>query len=134
MINRGEALLSPPNIKHTREEEIQIIHISGKLTYGTTNHAKEAIHKALDETVKGYIIDMSNTEYIDSTGFGVLINFAKMIGEKDRSMAIIVTDPLINQLFTISKFHLVFPIVKTKEEALKVLREGFDSSLLLQDY
>ncbi len=134
MIDKDNELMTPPGIQHTKEGDIQIIDISGKLTYGTTNYAKEAIKKNLDITADGYIIDMSGLEYIDSTGFGVLINIAKTIAEIDRKMAIIVTDSFVYDLFKISKFHLVFPIVKTKAEGLQVLRDGFESSLSLRDY
>ncbi|OEF96261.1 STAS domain-containing protein [Desulfuribacillus alkaliarsenatis] len=129
-----ESSLTPPDLSQTKEHGMQIVSIKGKLTYGTTQEAKVRLKNLFDNSADGYIIDMADVEYIDSTGFGLLINFAKQIASIDRKMALIVTNDFIYDLFKISKFHLVFPVVKTKEEGFKVLKEQIDLPLPLRDY
>lgn len=133
-MNYKDDILAQPELVHTKEAGLQVISIKGKLTYGTTQHTKDTIKSIFDSTAEGFIVDLSDVSNIDSTGFGVLINFAKKIAEIDRRMAIIVTNAFIFDLFKISKFHLVFPIVRTKEEAVKVLKEAQELPLSLREY
>ncbi|WP_176720489.1 STAS domain-containing protein [Desulfuribacillus stibiiarsenatis] len=133
MINHNNDAFSAPEVFAEVEQNIQIVHIKGKLNYGTTQTVKDSMAK-LFTTADGYIIDLSNVENIDSTGFGVLINFAKRIAEIERKMAIVVTNDFIYDLFKISKFDLVFPLVKSKADGIKILKEGFERPLPLKEY
>ncbi|OEH84677.1 hypothetical protein BHU72_09135 [Desulfuribacillus stibiiarsenatis] len=132
-MNHNNDAFSAPEVFAEVEQNIQIVHIKGKLNYGTTQTVKDSMAK-LFTTADGYIIDLSNVENIDSTGFGVLINFAKRIAEIERKMAIVVTNDFIYDLFKISKFDLVFPLVKSKADGIKILKEGFERPLPLKEY
>ncbi|MGD8188919.1 STAS domain-containing protein [Brevibacillus ginsengisoli] len=108
-----------------------LIDMKGKLIYGNTNAVKTRL-KELVGQAEGYIIDLSHLQFIDSTGFGVLINFAKLVGIK--KMAIVVKDEMIHELFTISKLNQLFPITSTVEEAELHLDKGYQAPMKLEDY
>ena len=134
LFNNQDEVQILPKLQLAIEHNIQVIKISGKFIYGTTKYAKDTIKESFDDSVNGYLFDMSEIEYIDSTGFGVLINFAKTIAELERKMAILVTDSFIFDLFKISKLDLVFPVVKSKEDGYKILNDGYKSVLPLENY
>lgn len=108
-----------------------IISFIGKLVYGSTTLAKNRL-KELVGQADYYILDLENLQLIDSTGFGVIITFAKVVGIE--KMAIAVSDEIIRELFSISKLNLLFPIASTVEEAINQLQNGFQAPLKLEDY
>lgn len=117
---------------HTQSHQGKIrIGLNGKLVYGNTNTVKNRLKELVGQAT-GYVIDLSHLQFIDSTGFGVLINFAKLVGIE--KIAIVVQDDMIQELFTISKLNQLFPITPTVEEAERLLNQGFQASMKLEEY
>lgn len=114
-------------------ENYQVIHIEGKLIYGNTQAAK----KELVENIRrcnGYILNLDKVEYIDSTGLGAIMNFAKTITKDNKKMILVIQDTFIKEILSISKFDMIFYIVPTIEKALKDFKEGFKTELELNAY
>ncbi|KEF40007.1 anti-anti-sigma factor [Schinkia azotoformans MEV2011] len=114
----------------------QRIMFSGELVYGQTEKIREEIFSLLVDC-DGYILDLQNVKTIDSTGFGILVSIAKKLKNQNRNrMVVVINKPSILQLFKITKLTLIFPVVETKEEAVKLLSEGLSSppELLIDDY
>lgn len=111
----------------------QCFSFAGKLIYHNTQGSKKRLQEQL-EKAEGYIFDMSQLTRIDSTGFGVLINIAKQIGVDQNLIAIVISNSFIDDLFKIAKFNQLFPIVKNREEAIAVLKEGHSPNMALRDY
>ena len=99
---------------------------------------KQDIKKELQahnlETEHGYLIDMQHVTNIDSTGFGMIVNFAKKVSVKRKQIVILVVDDFIRNLFAISQCDKVFPIVKTVEEAKQMIKGSWSSELSINEY
>lgn len=107
------------------------ISFKGNLVYGQTEELKRTLIEKLEKK-DGYIIDTTNVNDIDSTGFGVFVNTAKKVNSK--KIAIIVNDEFIRELFEIAKFSMLFPIVQNLEEAKATLSGDVDNQLSINDY
>ncbi|WP_176560079.1 STAS domain-containing protein [Brevibacillus dissolubilis] len=116
--------VGPFEITIQESDGFTVIQLKGKFIYGQTDTARQKLNE-LDITSNGYIFDLSQLSFIDSTGIGTLIHFSKRVGTK--KIAILVLDPLILQLFTISKLHLIFPLVSTHDEAVRKIKDGYQT-------
>lgn len=110
------------------------IRLSGRLVYENTQAAKEGLRQFVVESGKGYILNLAAVSKIDSTGFGVLINFAKEAAKEKARVALVVPPGFMRELFTISKFHCIFPIVSSDEEAVTILESGYQPQMPLGQY
>lgn len=111
-----------------------LIAFTGDLEYGLIEEIKIELQSLSLETKHGYIIDMQKVTNIDSTGFGMIVNFAKKVSVKEKKIAIIVADDFIRNLFAISQVDKVFPITKSEEQARQIIREGWLGELSLSEY
>lgn len=114
-------------------ENYQVIHIEGKLIYGNTQAAKKELVENI-RSCNGYILNLDKLEYIDSTGLGAIMNFAKTITKDNKKMILVIQDTFIKEILSISKFDMIFYIVPTMERALKDFKEGFKTELELNAY
>ena len=110
------------------------IAFTGDLEYGIIEDIKKELQSHSLETKNGYIIDMQKVTNIDSTGFGMIVNFAKKVSVKGKKIVIIVVDDFILNLFHISQCDKVFPIVTTEEEARKLVKGDWSGELSINDY
>lgn len=120
-------------IKVTTKEVENMISISihGTLIYGKTEYANNELAK-IKTDYKGYIIHLSDIEKIDSTGFGVLINFAKRL--ENKRVLLVVENDFIKRLIYIAKLNLIFSIVDSEEEAINMIDSKEVPPLSIDDY
>jgi anti-sigma B factor antagonist len=89
-----------------------------KLNVIIAEKTKLALNQIIDSGGKNLIIDFSNIEFIDSSGFGALVtvhNHAKNIGSK--VMLCQISNETM-ELLTITKLDQVFHIYSSVDEAL----------------
>ncbi|AVK83384.1 anti-sigma factor antagonist [Lysinibacillus sp. B2A1] len=111
-----------------------LIAFTGDLEYELIEDIKKDLQSLNLETKHGYIIDMQKVTNIDSTGFGMIVNFAKKVSIKEKKIAIIVVDDFIRNLFAISQVDKVFPITNSEEQARKIIKEDWLGELSLTEY
>jgi anti-sigma B factor antagonist len=64
------------------------------------------------------VIDLSQVEFIDSTGFGIFLNCVKRLGERDGELKICGLSDKLAALFRLMAFDRLMDIYKTPEEAI----------------
>ncbi|WLR52741.1 STAS domain-containing protein [Bacillus tianshenii] len=116
-----------------RMQQYEKIAFSGKLIYGNTSTVKAKLQADIGEA-EGYILNMEKVMFIDSTGFGVLINLAKHLKERTNKIVLVISNDELAEYFTMAKFHLLFPIVHNDQEAFDKLQNDESFQKLLQDY
>lgn len=80
-------------------------------------------NQLLDTLQKGtetIILDLSDVEFIDSSGLGALVASRKCLGSGGEIALCDVKDR-VQTLFTVTRMNKVFRIFDTKEDALKAL-------------
>lgn len=122
-------------IKIEKRSDYISARIAGDLEYGIIEDVKKVLQSQKPETEYGYILDMQSVTNIDSTWFGMIVNFAKKVLSKEKRIVIIVADEFIRNLFSISQCDKVFPIARNESEALHLLKENnWTGELSINDY
>ncbi|RUO55327.1 MULTISPECIES: STAS domain-containing protein [Pseudidiomarina] len=85
------------------------ISIHGKFDFGVVHEFRRAYSSLGDEKPVVYI-DLRNTEYLDSSALGMLLNMRKAIINQVESVAIINTNPQVKSILEISRFDKLFKI------------------------
>lgn len=81
------------------------------------------IDELLNEGVHHFIIDLSDLEYMNSTGLNILINLMNKTRNEGGEAIITGSTPRIESLFAVTKLDSVFKMKKTKEEATAYFAE-----------
>src|SRR3712207_7092342 len=77
--------------------------------------------KVLDELERGekkFLIDFTNTGYIDSSGLGVLVSLSKKIREQGGELRLANLNEDLRTLFELTKLDTLFSIADSRDEAL----------------
>lgn len=83
----------------------------------------EEIDFYFNDGIKKIIIDLSEMQYMNSTGLSVLINIFTQARNRGGEVIITNIPEKIKQLLIITKLNSIFNIEETVEEAKKVLIE-----------
>jgi len=105
-----------------KEDELILVSLKGNLM------SKQQIQSLLDEIdfyfnegLKKIIIDLTEMQYMNSTGLSILINIFTQARNKGGEVVITNIPEKINQLLVITKLNSIFNIEDTVEDARKVL-------------
>ena len=98
------------NIKSNLDEQNNFwnIVLEGELDVSTAEKLKEYLHKLADEQIIDMKINLSNLDYIDSTGLGVMIGVLKKLKVGEKEIHIINPKSNVKKIFTITGLDKIF--------------------------
>ena len=102
----------------TEKGGVTIIDVEGQLIVGNRQELKQKVLEKLDGGERKFLIDFSNTGYIDSSGLGVLVSLSKKIREQGGELRLANLNEDLKTLFELTKLDTLFHISNNREEAL----------------
>ncbi len=105
-------------VRTTSENGVTVIRIVGQLIVGNRQELKAMVQEGLDRGETRFLIDCSETGYIDSSGLGALVTLSKKVREQGGELRIAGLNDDLRSLFELTKLDTLFPIAPTPAEAL----------------
>lgn len=94
---------------------------AGRIELSNADAFRDALLAAVAASERALILDFSGIEYISSAGLRSLMIASKSGKSKDVVLALAALRPIVKEIFTISRFHLVFPLFDSVRDALAKL-------------
>ena len=101
--------------------DTHVIELGGEVDLYTAPEFKERLVQVIEDGKKHLVVDLSKATFIDSTTLGVLVGGVKRLRPSGGSLALVCTDQNISKIFEITGLDRVFPIHKSRDEALQSL-------------
>jgi anti-anti-sigma factor len=113
--------------------DVTLISITGRIDHKTVKDFENALmpfleadHPAADTKI---IMNFKKLDFLTSAGLRMLMIAAKTCGRQSRDIAVASLQPIVQEIFTISRFDLVLKVFPTVRDALAAL-----SPAALADY
>lgn len=74
-----------------------------------------------DQQAAGLVVDFSNVDYISSVGLRVLMIAAKQMRARKARVAAVAMQPIVAEIFAISRFDSVYEVFPSLREALAAM-------------
>jgi len=109
----------------TREQAgVLIVSVSGRIDHIASEEFTKALNPLLDRCAQGHppiLLDFSGVDYISSAGLRVLMMASRRAKAQMGAFAIASLQPLVQEVFAISRFNLIVPCYLSVDAACKVL-------------
>lgn len=106
-------------LRHRTEGDHTALQVAGEVDVYTAPKLREKLIELLADGHHRLIVDLSDVEFLDSTGLGVLVGGLKRVRYHDGSLALVCGEERILKVFRITGLTKVFPIYDTLEDALQ---------------
>ncbi len=106
-------------IKPEHDGDAIVYRLKGSLDFETAPSLRAALLDAADEGKHDIVVDLSQLEFLDSSGLGALIGAHKRALEHDGRLRVIISAGPIARLFTITGLMGVLAIYPSIEAALE---------------
>jgi anti-anti-sigma factor len=108
------------DIAEERHGHIIVLRPSGRIDNDTSAAFQDRLLKTLE--VGAALVDFSLVEFISSAGLAALMTAAKQAKAKNSRVAVAALSPIVQEIFTISRFARVVPVLGTVAEGIAALR------------
>lgn len=106
-------------MKKRQVGDIVVLAPKGYLTGGDeTDELEQAIKQLGEAGNKSLVINLSETQHLNSTALGVLISAHASYTRRGGQMKLCAVDKRIENIFVITKLSLVFDVYATEEQAV----------------
>jgi anti-sigma B factor antagonist len=106
------------DVQTTPDGQAQIFVLHGSLDISTSPTVRAALVEAADRGQHEIVVDLSNLEFLDSTGLGALIGAHKRAKDNGGRVRLVVQEGQILRLLRITGLLGIFPVYTSLEGAL----------------
>ena len=92
--------------------------LSGAIDMGQSYSISSALRAPLDEGVVAFVVDLTDVDLITSDGLRVLLELRHRVIKRDGFVRLVCPNPLLYEVFAMTKLDQIFPIFQSREEAL----------------
>jgi anti-anti-sigma factor len=101
----------------------------GRIDLSNAEAFRDGLSAALAKANTAIVVDLSGVDYISSAGLRSLMIVFKAAKSEGKAFAVAALQPLVREIFAISRFDLVFPLFGTVRDAIAELAPGALSAL-----
>jgi anti-sigma B factor antagonist/stage II sporulation protein AA (anti-sigma F factor antagonist) len=109
----------------TREQGgILVVSVSGRIDHTTDDEFLDGLGtllKSCEEDRSPLLLDFSDVDYVSSAGLRALIIASRRAKSQQGTFAIAALQPLVQEVFAISRFNLIVPCFGTVDSACRTL-------------
>ena len=95
-------------LKLSEKGDLTLIRIGSQLIVGNREQLKETVLEQLERGSRKFIVDFSKTDYIDSSGLGVLVTLSKKIREEGGELSLAELSEDLRILFELTRIDSLF--------------------------
>ena len=106
------------NISNKDCEGITVVSFEGNLDTSTSSDAESEISQLLQSGVKDLIFDLSQTDYVSSSGLRVFLSTAKKIAKTGGKLILCSPNEVVMEILSISGFNTIIPVQEDIDSAL----------------
>jgi len=101
-----------------QQGEVTVVDVDGQLIVGNRQELKQKVLDELEGGGRKFLIDFTNTGYIDSSGLGVLVSLSKKIREMGGELRLSTLNEDLRTLFELTKLDTLFRIADSRKDGL----------------
>ena len=107
-----------------RYADVLVVAVKGRIDYMNAEEFKAALLPLLPNCAEGrdqVVLDLARLEYVSSAGLRVLMIAAKDVRARKGRLVAVALQPVVREIFEISRFTLVFDLFDSVPDALRAL-------------
>lgn len=102
------------------------VSVHGEVDLAVVGALEASLEDAIRESVGAFIIDLTDLDFIDSSGLQVLLRARGLLGREDRALAVVCPHGPVRRVFELSGFSELFALYRSREEAAAALVPAAD--------
>ena len=108
-------------LQHHKENDIDFIKLPRRILMADAKATQKSLRRYLNRKQPRLALDMSETEFVDSSGLAVLVNCLQASRRNSGEVCLFEMQDQVQALFELTRLHTVFPIEQRRRDAVRRL-------------
>lgn len=113
------------NLTESRVASVRIAAVAGRVDHAGADEFRQKLWPVLvhcGEGADSVVLDLSGLDYISSAGLRVLMLAAREVKPRNGRIVVAALQPVVREIFEISRFNLLFQVYPDPAAALAALQ------------
>jgi anti-sigma B factor antagonist len=97
---------------------VVVLGVHGEADLHSAPELRERLRVAIDSGATVVVVDLTETDFVDSTSLGVLLGATRRLREREGEIRLVVSRPELRRIFEITLLDRIFELHDTREQAL----------------
>jgi anti-sigma B factor antagonist len=115
---------APFGVRSDTVDGLHAVSVSGELDQGTAPELRGALAEALGDDLSSVLIDLSDCNFIDSTGLSLLVEAKRRLADESRRFAVCCPDDDVRRLLELTGIDQAVGLFNSRDEAITTLTAG----------
>lgn len=98
--------------------DVLVVAVVGQLVVGNRQEFKQLVLDELERGARRFVVDFSETGYVDSSGLGALVSLNKRLRELGGELRLAALNDDLRTLFELTRLDTLFRLFGSRAEAL----------------
>lgn len=107
------------NLEHHTQASIDIIKLPKRLMMADAAEARDQIKTIINQGRGKIILDLADTDFMDSSGCGALVTSLLAARKRDGDIYLVHMGDKVRALFELTRLHTVFQIFDDESSAIR---------------
>lgn len=107
------------NVSVRHADGVSLVDMSGRLTSFESKAFRQMIHALLKDGNTNIVLNLTDLEYLDSSGVGELVRNYMSVVKKGGAMKVVGLAPKVEEILKITQLYQVFPEFPDEASALQ---------------
>jgi anti-sigma B factor antagonist len=114
-------LSKPFRVESDLANGLLTVSVIGELDQSTAPELREALARSLAEPADPILVDLSDCDFIDSTGLSLLVETKRRLAEHQKRFGVCCPDPDVRRLLEITGIDRALGLYESRDEAVSGL-------------
>jgi anti-sigma B factor antagonist len=115
---------APFKVESESVSGLRAVSVSGELDQGTAPELREALAEALGDPTLAVLVDLSDCNFIDSTGLSLLVEAKRRLAEDRRRFGVCCPDADVRRLLELTGIDRAVGLFDSRDEAVAALADS----------
>jgi anti-anti-sigma factor len=101
-------------------DDVVLAYVRGEVDLSNAPSVRERLLEAVPNTATALVVDLSGTDYLDSSGIGLIFELAARLQGRGQRLALVVPEEsVVRRVLLLTEIEQVAPISESVEAALQ---------------
>jgi anti-anti-sigma factor len=117
------------NFERSSAENVELLEVSGEIDIASASRLMSGLNEAVGDCDKPVVVDLSDVDFMDSTGLALLLNAHRRLARRDQGFAIVCGGGPVRRVFEITDMVGTLNVQADREAAMSAAAGETDSGL-----
>jgi anti-sigma B factor antagonist len=109
--------LHPLAVERTSSDGVDLLLVGGELDIATAPRLISVLNRAVQEALRSLVVDLSEVDFMDSTGLALLINAHRRLSRRSKGFAVVCPPGPLRRVFEVTDMVETLHVCPDRESA-----------------